>query len=74
MEIFLWFILWAAFVLPVTKCFMLEVSTDYYQAEAKDNIFFGIFWPISVPGVVFGTLVEVVLLSVFGWLSKLVED
>jgi len=74
MEPFLWFILYAAFILPVTKCFAIEASEGSYKADVRDYLLFGLFWPITVPAVVIGAIAEYLLSSIFNMIIALIED
>lgn len=57
MEIFLWLIVYLAFVLPVTKC--LSVSSGM---KLTDCFGFAVLWPISVPAICF--------FETLGWLVR----
>lgn len=46
MEIFLWLIVYLAFILPVTKCFAISSGT-----RLADCFVFGLFWPLFVLSV-----------------------
>ncbi len=74
MELFLWFILYAAFILPVTKCFAIEASEGWYKADVRDYLSFGLFWPITVPAVILGTMLEHLLSSILNRIIALIED
>ena len=71
MEITLWVILYLAFVLPVTKCISLGTGGTLKPA---DCLGFGLFWPISVVGILGGEVIYYVVKLIINKILYLIED
>jgi len=69
MEIFLWLIVYLAFVLPVTKC--LSVSSGM---KLTDCFGFAVLWPTSVPAICFFEILGWFFEKLAARLTYLIED
>ena len=75
MELFLWFILYAAFVLPVAKCFAVGRSIPGgYKHTVRNWLWVGVLWPITVPSILLGVVLIEPIFKLFGKLINLFED
>ena len=68
MEIFLWLIVYLAFVLPIIKCIYMSTGWCFL-----DCIMVGIYWPAALPAICIVYLLDM-FVELVAKLSYLIED